>query len=180
MAMNPGSQWRRLRRRSELVEHIWFVRRVTRGSPAALPKMPRCRPKLVLVLGSARLARTCVRPLPARPAERPDWPDYAPIVAYGQSNSTSENARTMSPEKWYDMYIKPTHPELAEVAMRVLSQVLSASSCERNWSSHGHIHSKVRNRLASSSLEKLVYSFIATLEQITHEPALPRWCLAAL
>ena len=57
------------------------------------------------------------------------------------------------------MYIKPNHPELAEVAMSVLSQVLSASSCERNWSSHGHIHSKVRNRLASSSLEKLVYVY---------------------
>ncbi len=32
----------------------------------------RCRPKLVLVLGTASLARTCVRPLPARPVERPD------------------------------------------------------------------------------------------------------------
>ena len=35
-------------------------------------KMARCRPKLVLALGTARLARTCVRPLPARPVERPD------------------------------------------------------------------------------------------------------------
>jgi hypothetical protein len=58
------------------------------------------------------------------------------------------------------MYIKPNHPELAEVAMSVLSQVLSASSCERNWSSHGYIHSKVRNRLVSSSLGKLVYVYL--------------------
>ena len=43
--------------------------------------------------------------------------------------------------------------------MRVLSQVISASSCERNWSSYGHIHSKVRNRLASSCLAKLVYVY---------------------
>ena len=92
-----------------------------------------------------------------------DWHcAYKERTGFLQLDSTSENARTMSPEKWYDMYIKPNHPELAEVAMRVLSQVLSASSCERNWSSHGHIHSKVRNRLAFSSLEKLVYSFIAT------------------
>ena len=57
------------------------------------------------------------------------------------------------------MYVKPWHPELAEVAQRVLSQVISASSCERNWSSHGHIHSKVRNRLASETIEKLVYVY---------------------
>jgi hypothetical protein len=36
--------------------------------------MARCRPKLVLALGTVRLARTCVRPLPARPVERPDDP----------------------------------------------------------------------------------------------------------
>ncbi len=41
--------------------------------------MTRCRPKLVLAVGTARLARTCVRPLPARPMEQPDWPDYAPM-----------------------------------------------------------------------------------------------------
>jgi hypothetical protein len=38
--------------------------------------MTRCRPKLVLALGTVRLARTCVRPLPAQPVERPD---YAPL-----------------------------------------------------------------------------------------------------
>ncbi len=41
--------------------------------------MTRCRSKLVLALGTARLARTCVRPLPARPVERPDLHDYAPL-----------------------------------------------------------------------------------------------------
>ncbi len=42
--------------------------------------MTRCLSKLVLALGTARLARTCVRPLPARPVERPDLPDYAPLL----------------------------------------------------------------------------------------------------
>ena len=55
--------------------------------------------------------------------------------------------------------MKPWHPELAEVAMRVLSQVISASSCERNWSAHGHIHSKIRNKLAPETTEKLVYVY---------------------
>ena len=57
------------------------------------------------------------------------------------------------------MYVKPWHPELAEVGMRVLAQVVSASSCERNWSAHGHIHSKVRNKLEPATTEKLVYVY---------------------
>ena len=43
--------------------------------------------------------------------------------------------------------------------MRVLSQVISASSCERNWSAHGHIHSEIRNSLAPTTTEKLVYIY---------------------
>ena len=50
-------------------------------------------------------------------------------------------------------------PSLALVGMRVLSQVISASSCERNWSAHGHIQSEVRNRLAPATTEKLVYIY---------------------
>ena len=57
------------------------------------------------------------------------------------------------------MYVGLFHPELAMVGMRVLSQVISASSCERNWSAHGHIHSEVRNRLAPATTEKLVYIY---------------------
>lgn len=38
-------------------------------------------------------------------------------------------------------------------------QVTSASSCERNWSAFGFIHSKSRNRLSSKKAEELVYVF---------------------
>jgi len=38
-------------------------------------------------------------------------------------------------------------PDLQKVAVRVLSQVSSASACERNWSTFDFIHSKKRNRL---------------------------------
>ena len=69
------------------------------------------------------------------------------------------NAAKMGPEEWYEMYVSPFHPELAMVGMRVLSQVISASSCERNWSAHGHIHSEVRDRLAPTTTEKLVYIY---------------------
>ena len=57
------------------------------------------------------------------------------------------------------VYEKPWWPELAMVGMRVLSQVISASSCERNWSAHGHIHTKIRNRLDPATTEKLVYVY---------------------
>ena len=60
-------------------------------------------------------------------------------------------------EAWYDMHVKLWHPELAMVGMRVLSQVFSASSCERNWSAHGHIHSEIRNRLEPATIERLMY-----------------------
>ena len=45
------------------------------------------------------------------------------------------------------MYWKPWHPNLAKVGMCVISQVISVSSCERNWSAHWQIQSKIRNRL---------------------------------
>jgi hypothetical protein len=71
--------------------------------------------------------------------------------------TTWTNADMMGPEEWYELYVRLFYPELALVAMRVLAQVISASSCERNWSAHGHIHSEVRNRLAPATTEKLVY-----------------------
>ena len=55
-----------------------------------------------------------------------------------------------------EMYMKPRHQELAMVGMRVLSKVISASSCERNWSANGHIHSKIRNKQEHETTEKLV------------------------
>jgi len=38
-------------------------------------------------------------------------------------------------------------PELQKVAVRTLSQVTSASACERNWSTFDLIHTKKLNRL---------------------------------
>jgi hypothetical protein len=70
-----------------------------------------------------------------------------------------EKMLQMSAEEWYELYVRPYHHELALVGMRVLSQVISASSCERNWSAHGHTHSQVCNRLAPATTEKLVYIY---------------------
>ena len=58
------------------------------------------------------------------------------------------------------MYVKPWHPELVTVGMRFLSQDISASSCERNWSAHGHIQTKIHNKLSPETTEKLVYVYL--------------------
>ncbi|KAK1424076.1 hypothetical protein QVD17_19388 [Tagetes erecta] len=47
--------------------------------------------------------------------------------------------------------------ELAEVAMKVLSQPISSSSAERNWSTYSYIHSVKRNRLNNKRADKLVF-----------------------
>jgi hypothetical protein len=90
-----------------------------------------------------------------------DWHCYykAKKGTFFSMEAAWQNAVQMPAEEWFKLYVRPYHPELALVGMRVLSQVISASSCERNWSTHGHIHSEVRNRLAPATTEKLVYVY---------------------
>ena len=61
----------------------------------------------------------------------------------------------MAPEAWYEIYVNPWNQELAKVGMRVLSQVSSASSCERNWSAPWHLHIKIRKRLDPATTKGL-------------------------
>ena len=46
---------------------------------------------------------------------------------------------------------------LQSLATRILSQVASSSSVERNWSTYSFIHSVKRNRLGPQKAEDLVY-----------------------
>ena len=46
---------------------------------------------------------------------------------------------------------------MQNLAIRLLSQVASSSSTERNWSTYGFIHSVKRNRLGSQKAKDLVY-----------------------
>lgn len=48
---------------------------------------------------------------------------------------------------------------LQELAIYTLSINPTAGAAERNWSVHGFLHNKSRNRLANESVEKLVYVF---------------------
>jgi hypothetical protein len=48
---------------------------------------------------------------------------------------------------------------LPRITRRILTQVVSSSSCEQNWSSYSFVHSKARNRLLPSRAEDLVYVY---------------------
>lgn len=67
-----------------------------------------------------------------------------------------EDAVHMDPIDWWSTYGSET-PELAEVAKKVLSQPVSSSSAERNWSTYSYIHSVKRNRLNNARADKLVF-----------------------
>jgi hypothetical protein len=48
---------------------------------------------------------------------------------------------------------------IAPIARRILGQMVSSSSCERNWSSYSFVHNKSRNRLQPKRVEDLVYVY---------------------
>ena len=49
--------------------------------------------------------------------------------------------------EWWFMYGNNT-PTLKKLAIKVLSQIASSSTCERNWSMFALIHTKQQNHLA--------------------------------
>ncbi|XP_021317337.1 uncharacterized protein LOC8055100 isoform X1 [Sorghum bicolor] len=57
---------------------------------------------------------------------------------------------------WWRLYGTEV-PALQKMATRILSLTSSASGCERNWSGFEAIHTKKRNRLTTTRLNKLVY-----------------------
>ncbi|KAM0838595.1 hypothetical protein ACQ4PT_060883 [Festuca glaucescens] len=66
------------------------------------------------------------------------------------------DAATMNAIDWWFNYGSQT-PHLNEAAKKVLSQPLSSSSAERNWSTYSFIHSVKRNPLNAKTADKLVY-----------------------
>ena len=68
-----------------------------------------------------------------------------------------EMAKGQSSWKWWQQW-KGQFPELAKMAMRVLSQVTGAGAGERNWSTYyGFVVSTLRSRLLPDRARKLVY-----------------------
>ena len=64
-----------------------------------------------------------------------------------------------APHLWWHMVGATVGKLLPPIARRVLAQVVSSSSCERNWSSYSFVHNKSRNRLHAKRAEDLVYVY---------------------
>jgi len=78
----------------------------------------------------------------------------------------------MASYRWWMSFGAQT-PELQYIAVRVLSQVTSAGSCETNWSPFDFIHSKKRNRLACPTVRNIVtvhcnLRLVDRIEQLGH------------
>ena len=59
-------------------------------------------------------------------------------------------------------------PNLRNIAVKVLSQTVAASSCEWNWSTFNLIHTKRRNRLGTARLNDLVFVYYNMRLRIKH------------
>lgn len=71
-------------------------------------------------------------------------------------NLARESRNTTSPGLWWEQY-GDSAPGLQRVAVRILSQVCSASTFEKNWNTFQHIHSEKRNRLDRETLNDLLF-----------------------
>lgn len=71
-------------------------------------------------------------------------------------NLAKEAIDSVSPGIWWEQY-GDSAPMLQRVAMRILSQVCSTSTFERQWSTFHQIHSEKRNKIDKETLNDLVY-----------------------
>ncbi|XP_062187889.1 uncharacterized protein LOC133891187 [Phragmites australis] len=77
--------------------------------------------------------------------------------AAGRSTATDGAVEVVTQAAdWWDSY-GGEHKELQKIARRIVSQCMSSSGCERNWSTFAMVHTKLRNRLGYEKLHKLVY-----------------------
>ncbi|GFH27752.1 uncharacterized protein HaLaN_26127 [Haematococcus lacustris] len=75
-----------------------------------------------------------------------------PSYLHGTDALAAVTAKSMPPHQWHEMH---TGGALGALAMKVTSQVASATSCNSAWSSYGFVHSSHRNRLTASNAEML-------------------------
>uniref|UniRef100_A0ACD5ZC18 Uncharacterized protein n=1 Tax=Avena sativa TaxID=4498 RepID=A0ACD5ZC18_AVESA len=65
------------------------------------------------------------------------------------------SAERMSPTEWWFQFGGEV-PNLQKYALRIVSQCVSSSGCERNWSAFALVHTQQRNRLLYGKLHKCV------------------------
>lgn len=87
---------------------------------------------------------------------------FAELVKFCQKNSPYDNetiwlsSANLSLSVWWQSWPKSS---LQELAIRILSIPTSSAAAERNFSTFGFIHNKVRNRLQNERVKKLVYVY---------------------
>ena len=100
-----------------------------------------------------------------------EWCESDPILAgklYGQLQNLQARTGPFADEvKWYASAVQSPidwwrnylddEPELTSLCLIALSITPTAGAAERNWSSHGLIHSLKRNRLDHDTVVKLVF-----------------------
>uniref|UniRef100_A0A803MKY8 HAT C-terminal dimerisation domain-containing protein n=1 Tax=Chenopodium quinoa TaxID=63459 RepID=A0A803MKY8_CHEQI len=71
-------------------------------------------------------------------------------------NLAKEARDTVAPGEWWEQY-GDSAPVLQKAAIRILSQVCSTPTFDKQWSTFQQIHSEKRNKIDKDSLNDLVY-----------------------
>ncbi|GLJ45394.1 hypothetical protein SUGI_0955760 [Cryptomeria japonica] len=81
---------------------------------------------------------------------------YKHANGFFSSRAAIQSRKTIQPAAWWASFGDEI-PNLRWMAVRILSQPCSSSTCEHNWSVFEHIHSKKCNRLSQQRLNDLVF-----------------------
>jgi hAT family C-terminal dimerisation region len=92
----------------------------------------------------------------AQAAALQQYSDFRKQRGVFAAGSLKVAARLVAAHEWWEM-VAGGASDLRKVAMKVLSKTSSASACERNWSAFAAVQTPKRNRLASKTLNNLVF-----------------------
>ena len=87
---------------------------------------------------------------------------FAELVNFRNKNSPYDNeiiwksANILNSSLWWQSW---STSKLQQLAIKVLSIPTSSAAAERNFSTFGFIHNKIRNRLKNDRVKKLVYIY---------------------
>lgn len=86
------------------------------------------------------------------------------IVKFVEEMSTLPASRRdfifqMTAKSYWNTVGRHNYPNLNIVAQRLVTLIASSASSERSWSIHRFIHTRLRNRLTSERVMKLVYLY---------------------
>jgi hypothetical protein len=94
----------------------------------------------------------------AQQAARQSYSSFRAKEKHFARPAAKNDAGDLPGHQWWEVHGN-AHPQLQEVAIKVLSQPVSACSCERNWSDYDFIHNRRRHRLTADRARKLVFVF---------------------